>query len=415
MRIWYARVPLRKESKKTILLKIWMDISKWRHASFISRCRRDINRREKKQTVIKRSVTFISHRRREISYSSSSFLMLLLCSLLSILLWIPSSTSDQSCVDNCQFEYDIETEFLLPTRCRYSRRDQCSAMLNFDHVKQTVAIEFGSPLPRQATGMSGETETIAHTVINLEDTSFIHQTVEYFCSTGDACELDYVRTIAIPKYSRKRCGDFQKELMKYLHPNSTSLQRNCYVSETTLMLCNLPCDLFYTPDAVKRACDGQVDVAFETSVGRSTPIDLPDYRARLFAYGCTGQLCNGPVMQKVIEKLIDSDQGQCLISVNETTTSGTPSTLVDPTQGRAFIFVSSFMIIFIAAPNFFLSWHFPSEIDWYVWLGTLCFDQPRKMILSIKHVLTCTPNSTKQLKSDQTERARFIFYFSFFR
>ena len=47
-----------------------------------------------------------------------------------------------------------------------------------------------------------------HTAINLEDTSFIHQTVEYFCSTGDICELDYSQTKAVLLCSRKLWRNF---------------------------------------------------------------------------------------------------------------------------------------------------------------------------------------------------------------
>lgn len=282
----------------------------------------------------------------------SSCVMLLVWSLLSLFLSIHSSTSDQLCQDTCQYQYDTQTEFQLPISCTQIRRDRCSAVLNFDHVHQTVAIEFGSPLPKQVADITVETKTIVHTVINLEDTSFMHQTVEYYCSTGDSCDLDYVRMKAIPLFSRKQCDNFQKELMKYLHPNSTSLQRECFVSETTFARCDLPCDLLYSPDRIIRSCDGQVDLTFETSVGQSTPINLPEFRTRLFSYGCTGQFCNGQVMQGIIQKLIDSDQGQCLISLNETavtstSTFTTPSSSADYNQARACAFVSSVLIGFV--------------------------------------------------------------------
>lgn len=258
--------------------------------------------------------------------------------LLTILLTIPSCASYPLCIDSCQFEHDMRTPFDLPSRCNSSRREaHCSVVLTFDATKQTVAFDFGTSSPPDHGDVVYETENILHTEIHLDDTLSVEQKLEYYCSTGDRCELDFITTKVIPSYATKRCQHLQTKLIQYLHPNSTSSHRECFLNETEIGACSSLCSLLHVhADYIKRSCDDHARHLFETSAGRSTPSNHPDYEHRLFSYGCTSQLCNGPVIQKHIQTMIDTDNGECLLGLDPPASSTTaPMTSTSTTPPMA--------------------------------------------------------------------------------
>jgi hypothetical protein len=279
--------------------------------------------------------------------------MFFLWSLLHFVFIINSASSDQVCVSSCEFEQNFQSIFCLPPKCTFTRRDQCSVILKFNYQTQIVTVDFSSQLHKQRLDAVYKTDHVVNSVINLEETSFIQHTVEYYCSTGDNCDLDYVQNIAIPLYVRKSCQHFRSELIKYLHPNSSSPHRYCLQNNSSPVLCELACDIIYNnPDNIYRSCDGQVDLTFDTKYGQSTPINKPDYSYRSFAYACTSELCNGIVIQNRIQRLVDLDNGECMILLNETigsTTSALPTTTTTTMKPRstAAAFSKSFILIIV--------------------------------------------------------------------
>ncbi len=57
----------------------------------------------------------------------------------------------------------------------------------------------------------------------------------------------------------------------------------------------------------------QNNLEFQITVGRTTPINKPEYKYRLYSYACTTELCHGYSRQQEIEQLIKSDNEECLI------------------------------------------------------------------------------------------------------
>jgi hypothetical protein len=239
--------------------------------------------------------------------------------LLNFFLIINSCISDQVCINSCQFNFDIHAEFTLPHDCTYTRREQCAVMIIFDYEDAAIEIDFGFESDKPDNKSVYDTDNIIITVINLEDPSFIRHTVTYYCSTGDNCDLNYVKTKAIPLYAPKACQDFRKLLVERLYPDPSSSHRDCFLNDTATLLCEQPCDLSYnSSNQISRSCGGRVDLAFETTVGQSSPVNKPEYTNRIFAYACTPGLCNGLVMQNLIRKMITTDNGECMIFLNET-------------------------------------------------------------------------------------------------
>jgi hypothetical protein len=280
--------------------------------------------------------------------------MLLFWHILNVFVIVHYCSSDQSCIHSCQFDYDIRTVFTLPLTCRIVKQARCSVLLRFTPGKQFVNIDFSSSSIKLEKSQIYETDNIAHSIIGFEEDSFIEQTIEYSCSTGDLCDVDYVQRTAIPLYSHKQCDAFQKTLIQHLHPASSSSKRECFISEREIGACTAPCDLFHSnSNSIVRSCDGRVDLGFQTVIGRSTLANKVEYHARWFSYACTSELCNGPVMEHELAKLIDKDHGKCLIVFNDTIETSTTalststSTTAVPYNHTSTFATSWFVMIFV--------------------------------------------------------------------
>ena len=272
-----------------------------------------------------------------------------LWSFLNLLLLLHPCTAGQSCISSCQFDYDLQSAFTLPEQCTTIEQAQCSVRLIFNYITNKVNVQFSSAAIKKAAAEPiYDTETNVRSVINFEN-DFIQQTVDYSCSTSNKCELDYVQKTAIPRYAGKNCTEFKADLMRQLYSNQTS-HRECFLNDTQAYLCDEPCDLLhYGINQTNRACDGRVDLAFETSIGQSTPVNKPEYLYRTYSYACTTEFCNGAVLQKTVEILIHRDEGQCLIVLNDTIDTTTTSTSpINTTAGGLASMVatsSSFLIL----------------------------------------------------------------------
>lgn len=241
----------------------------------------------------------------------------------------------------------MQSSFTLPAACTPIEQERCSARLVFDYITKKVNVKFDAAAIKDTAQTVYDTDTAVRSVINFER-DFIQQTVDYSCSTSNSCNLDYVQNIAIPVYSQKNCSTLKFELILTLYTNQT-IQRDCFVNDTFASLCTAPCDLLYDNSGrTARGCDGRVDLAFETSIGVSTPVNKPEYRARTYAYGCNTPLCNGLIFQKRVETLLDRDlvQDGCLISLNSTfeTTVTSTSTTQRPGQASTFLTASGFTV-----------------------------------------------------------------------
>lgn len=279
--------------------------------------------------------------------------MFFLWYIFHLLIIINYSISDQLCIDRCQFEYDLHSNFSLPSECNITRRDNCFVLTTFDYSKQIVKVYFSLEYdPLDITNIY-QTDTTISTIINLADPPFIQHSIEHFCSTGDHCDLNYVENIAIPKYSSKACDDLRSEFIQYLNPNPPSFERDCYLNENTTLKCNQPCEFMYNnPNEISRSCDGELNMMFKTTVGLSTPINKPENYFRKWDYACTTSLCNGKPMQEHIEKLIYSDNEKCLIIFNQTneTTTHIPSkslSIFKKSYSSIIFIISFFSLTFI--------------------------------------------------------------------
>jgi hypothetical protein len=276
-------------------------------------------------------------------------LMFLLWCITSLLLIINSCNSAQLCVDSCTFEHDFDATFALPSNCTFVQRDQCDTILTFNFLTRIVNIQFGK-LSQEEQGNDSDytSDNIAHTVIALDGDLSVQHVIEYYCSTGDRCEYDYVLNQALPLYIHKTCQHLRVNLIALLHSDPASTHRPCLLDDGDVSVCDKPCELFYVnPNQTLRSCDGQRDLTFQTTVGRSTPTNKPDYDYRLYAYACTTTLCNGFPEQDNIEKLLQSDDGECLIHFddgNTTTTSVTPTSTTTTYHNHAISFSKSFVL-----------------------------------------------------------------------
>ena len=273
--------------------------------------------------------------------------------LLNIFLVIHSCISDQLCIDTCKIRHDMHTSFELPPECTVTRREQCTVLLIFNYAEQTVTIDFAFESYKQHLQADYQTDNVVHSVITLQDPPFVEHNVEYYCSTGDNCDLNYVKDIAIPQYSAKTCTDFRTQLIRYLNPDNAPAERDCFQIDNSTSLCNLPCQLeYHNPNSISRSCDGTIDIGFETTVGQSTPTNKPEYNSRQFAYGCMTEMCNGIEMQYRIQRLISMDNGECMIILNKTFESTTsilttiPMTTTTPKHhNHGTTFSKSFILI----------------------------------------------------------------------
>jgi hypothetical protein len=246
----------------------------------------------------------------------------------------------------------MHTSFNLPPDCTVNRQDECSVLLIFNYAAQTVTIDFSFAFRKQRLRADYQTDNTINTVIGLEEPIIIEHVVEYYCSTGDDCDLNYVKDKALPLYTEKSCQNFRSELIRYLNPDPSSAQRDCFQNDNTTSLCILPCELQYqNPNSISRSCTGIVDIGFETTVGQSTPINKPEYNSRSITYGCSSEMCNGIPMQQRIQRLISLDNGECIITLNDTidTTTSVPLTTTTTATikpgNQAITFSKSFILI----------------------------------------------------------------------
>ncbi len=254
--------------------------------------------------------------------------MVFLWYLFHLLILVNYSISDQLCIDKCEFQYDFNSNFSLPSDCNTTRRNRCFVLTQFDYIKKIIKIDFSLEPDEIHLDTDNQTDTRVRSYINLANPSFIQHSIDYFCSTDNYCDLEFVRNIALSILTPKSCTKFRSQLIQYLNPDPQSTDRDCYRSENTTFKCDKPCELIYkNPNETVRSCDGQLKLEFQTTVGQSTPIDKPEYQYRTWSFSCTSQLCNGQSMQQRVENLIDFDHGECMISFKETneTTTALPS------------------------------------------------------------------------------------------
>lgn len=273
----------------------------------------------------------------------TSSTLLSLSSLLVVILAIPACTGTQLCVDSCSVDHDFDGNFTLPLNCTFVQRDQCDVLITFDYSARIIHFQFGTlSQSQQRDPVVYTSDNIAHTTITLDGDSNAQHIIEYYCSTGDACEYKYAVDEALPLYKHKTCHLFRAKIISLLHSEPSSTSRACIVEDGTEKICAYPCELFYTsPNQTLRSCDAQRSLEFQTTVGRSTPTNKPEYTYRLYAYACTNQGCNGYTKQDAIEKLMREDDGECLIFLdNNNQTTSTPGSTATSTQVSHADFVS---------------------------------------------------------------------------
>lgn len=240
-----------------------------------------------------------------------------------------SIVGDQLCIDRCDFQYDFDSNFTLPSNCNLTRRDRCYVLMIFEYNKNLIEVHFSLEPDDEIDAGENQTDLVVRSMISLVEPSVLQHSVGYFCATGDQCDLEFVRQTILPTFLEKSCERFRAKLIDYLNPNPPSVSRQCYENENTTLKCDAACQLIYTgPNEISRSCDDDLGMRFETIVGQSTPIDKPEYDYRNYSYACNTPLCNGRLMQERIENLIVYDHGECLISfkeMNETTTTVIPS------------------------------------------------------------------------------------------
>ena len=237
------------------------------------------------------------------------------------------SICDQLCIDKCQFQYDLHANFSLPPDCNTTRRDRCYVLTEFDYIKNKIELHFSLEPDEINLGENNtnQTDTRVRSYINLAQPPFIEHSIDYYCSTGDYCDLEFVRNFALPVFTPKSCTRFRSKLIEYLDPEPLSKHRNCFHGDDATVQCDRPCELIYkNPNETTRSCDGQLKFEFQTTVGQATPIDKPEYEYRTWSFACTGNICNGISMQRRIENLILFDQDQCLVTLKQTNETTTP-------------------------------------------------------------------------------------------
>jgi hypothetical protein len=252
-------------------------------------------------------------------------MMFFLWYVVSLFLIINSCTSEQLCIDSCKFDHNFDADLTLPPNCNFTQRDQCDVILTFEYSTRIVNIEFGTlSRKQQRDDIVYTSELISHTTITLDGDSSTENMVEYYCSTGDRCEYNYVVHQLLPLYIHKTCHHFRANLISLLHSDPSSTNRSCLSDSGDVLKCDNPCELvFFHPNLTLRNCDADRNLQFETTVGRTTPTNKPEYDYRLYAYTCTTEMCNGFEMQNKIDKLIETDDGECLIFLQKSSATTT--------------------------------------------------------------------------------------------
>ncbi|UJR23048.1 hypothetical protein I4U23_026074 [Adineta vaga] len=265
---------------------------------------------------------------------------------ISLLLITKFCTSQPLCIDSCKFNHNFDDTLVLPSNCTIQQRDQCATILIFDYSNRIVNIQFGSYSNRQQrSNIIYTTELITDTIITLDGESSAQNVVEYYCREGDRCEYEYIVNNILPFYIHKTCHRLRVQLIARLHGDPSSTSRTCVINgDSDTSTCGQPCELFFNnPNETLRRCDSPKDLQFQTTVGQTTPINKPEYNYRLYSYTCTTDLCNSYAKQQEIERLIKSDDGECLVfleNINQTSTT----TIVPYSQGS---FNSNFLLLII--------------------------------------------------------------------
>ncbi len=246
--------------------------------------------------------------------------MFFLWSIASLSLIIKFCTSQQFCIDSCSFHHNFDEHLTLPPNCTLTQRHQCDVILTFDYSTRIVNIQFGSYAHKQQQrdDMVYTSELITHTIITLDGDSSAQNIVEYYCSTGDRCEYEYAINQVLSLYIQKTCHRLRVNLISLLHSDPSSSSRSCMVDDGDASICDQPCYLLsINPNETRRTCDRPRNLEFETTIGRTTPTNKPEYSHRLYAYACTTELCNGNAKQQQIEKLLKSDDGECFLFLED--------------------------------------------------------------------------------------------------
>ncbi|CAF1162098.1 unnamed protein product [Adineta steineri] len=252
--------------------------------------------------------------------------MFFLWSIGSLLLILNSCICQQLCINSCNFNQDFDADLVRPSNCTIIEQERCSAILIFDYSTRIVNIQFGSySKKQQRDDILYTSELISTTMITLENESSTKTKVEFYCSSSSLCEINYVITQALPVYIHKTCHHLRVNLISLLHSNPSSSSRSCMMNDDSVSKCDQPCKLFSpNPNQTLRGCESSSNLEFQTTIGRTTPTNKPEYDHRLYSYTCTTELCNGYEKQQEIEKLIKSDNGECLSfleDINQTTTT----------------------------------------------------------------------------------------------
>lgn len=280
--------------------------------------------------------------------------MLLLCSLLVIFSVFHQSNAEQLCLESCRFDHSFDGNFTIPLNCTIGPREQCAATMTFDYTNRVVHMLFGNLSKSvQSDAENYTTDNVIHTSIGLDGDSSTEHVIEYYCSSGDLCERNYVLDEALPQFLKKTCFFIRTKLIALLRADPSVKQRACMIADGEEVICDKQCELFYqAPGKVKRDCDNQRNLEFQTTVGYSTPINKPEYQYRLFAYACTTPACNAYTTQAKIEKLLREDDGECLVGFNSTieptTTIVIPTTAIATAMPCSFDLMRLFFISIVA-------------------------------------------------------------------
>lgn len=260
------------------------------------------------------------------------------------------SNSDRLCRSDCFFSKNFAENLTIPSSCREIRRSKCSVLINFDYIERRTSFDFDL-IPSKLMKETGESsKTTVTSIFNLEDTTFARQTVEHFCSDEDFCDWKFVENEGIFYERKTSCDKIGGKFVEILYDQSLPGEFECFLNDTTVGLCESPCEFMEIDSAEsERSCDGLIDLAFQTSLSRTTKNGETFFQDRIFSYACTKSLCNGVNTEKQIRSIIDDDRGSCLISLNETF-SGNSSSKIDFPQ--FFLFVIFLKICFHLSISF---------------------------------------------------------------
>jgi len=265
--------------------------------------------------------------------------MFLLCYFLQLVLLLKFSICTQLCVDNCQVEYDLYGTFTLPSGCSMIQRDYCYVLTIFDYVKQTVKVEFNADFDNE-----NRTTIKIKSIFSLEEPESIEHLLSYTCSTGDHCDIEYIRNLTVQRSAPDACQRLRSQLIDYLDPPPLSTVRDCYIDEQTTSKCQRPCEFIYKSSSeISRSCSGDLELTFEMIIEKSRPTNQSesDDSQRTWSFSCTTSNCNGRQMQDQIDNLIHLNRKPCFFSFDD----DQPTTTTVPLKAQSVSF--QLVIIFL--------------------------------------------------------------------